>query len=175
VGGVAYVAGQTAVVVAVPQAMLVVQPWFGEFDEAAWFGAPPHVTVLFPFLRVEDVDAAVLTGLGAIAAAEPRFAVEFVSCARFPGVLYLEPRPDAPFRRLTAAIAERWPQAQPYGGEFEDPTPHLTVAHTVDPARFDEIEADVRRRLPLRVEVAELQLLAFDGQRWARRNGVALG
>lgn len=171
---VAYVAGQTAVVVAVPPAEAVVQPWWGEFDEAARYGAPPHVTVLFPFLPADEVSDAVLGALGEIAAAEPAFEVVFASCARFPGVLYLRPEPEAPFRRLTAAVVARWPQTPPYAGQFE-PVPHLTVAHTVEPERFDEIEADVGSRLPLRVTVSELRLLAFDGSRWARRHSVPLG
>jgi 2'-5' RNA ligase len=172
---VAYVAGQTAVVVALPEALPVVQPWWGRYDEAAGFGVPPHVTVLFPFLPLDEIDGGILAALDGIVVGERRFGVEFASCARFPGVLYLEPRPDAAFRRLTAAIATRWPRAQPYGGQFEDPTPHLTIAHTVDPARFDEIEADVVTRLPLRTEVTEVQLLAFDGQRWTRRHRLPLG
>jgi len=163
-----------AVVVAVPPAEAVVQPWWGEFDEAARYGVPPHVTVLFPFLPAGEVSDGVLGALAAIAAAEPAFEVVFASCARFPGALYLRPEPEAPFRRLTAAVVARWPQAPPYGGEFE-PVPHLTVAYTVGSERFDEIEADVGSRLPLRVKVSELQLLAFDGARWARRQAVPLG
>ena len=167
-----YSAGQTAVIAAIPAAAEVVQPWWGEFDEAARYGVPPHVTVLFPFLPADEVSDGALGALGEIAA-EPAFEVVFASCARFPGVLYLRPEPEAPFRRLTAAVVARWPQAPPYGGQFE-PVPHLTVAHTVGPERFDEIEADVGSRLPLRATVSELQLLAFDGSRWVRRHTVLL-
>jgi 2'-5' RNA ligase len=170
-----YEAGQTALVGVVAGVEAVVQPWWGRYDEAARYGMPPHVTVLFPFLRIDEVDAGVFEGLAAIARTQPRFDVEFGSCARFPGVLYLRPEPETPFRRLTAAVVSRWPQVPPYGGQFEDPTPHLTIAHTVDPARFDEIEADVATRLPLRTEVTEVQLLTFDGQRWTRRHSLPLG
>jgi 2'-5' RNA ligase len=172
---VTYEAGQTALVVVAAEAEAVVQPWWGRYDEAAWYGVPPHVTVLFPFLRIEDVDSRVIEALNAIARAEPRFVVEFGSCARFPGVLYLRPDPEAPFRRLTAAVATRWPQAPPYGGQFDDVVPHLTIVHAVDPARFDEIEADVDTRLPLRTEVTEVQLLAFDGQSWTPQRRLPLG
>jgi 2'-5' RNA ligase len=170
-----YEVGQTALVVVVTEAEAVVQPWWGRYNEAARYGMPPHVTVLFPFLRIDDVDVGVIEALAAIAGAQPRFDVEFGLCARFPGVLYLRPDPDTPFRRLTAAVVSRWPQAPPYGGQFDDVTPHLTIAHTVDPARFDEIEADVVTRLPLRTEVTEVQLLAFDDQRWTPRHSLPLG
>jgi len=152
----------------------VVQPWWGRYDEAARYGVPPHVTVLFPFLPLDDVDAGVIETLAGIARAQPRFVVEFGSCARFPTVLYLRPEPDTPFRRLTAAVTAQWPQAPPYCGQFDEVMPHLTVAQAV-PERFDEIEADVVTRLPLRTEVTELQLLAFDGQRWASRYRLPLG
>jgi hypothetical protein len=42
-----YGAGQTALVVSVKAAEAVVQPWWGRYDEAARYGVPPHVTVLF--------------------------------------------------------------------------------------------------------------------------------
>lgn len=164
---VGYVVGQTAVVIVVPQAEAVVQPWQRELTEAARYGVPAHVTVLFPFLPRDEVDAGAVAALGEIVAAEPRFDVEFRACARFLEVLYLAPEPAEPFRRLTAAVARRWPQAQPYGGEFgADPTPHLTVAQAADPRRLDEVEAELVTRLPLRVRVREVHVLEFDGSRW---------
>jgi hypothetical protein len=152
----------------------VVQPWWGEYVEAARYGAPPHVTVLFPLLPIISIDGGIVEELGMLVGTRAPFEVEFSGCARFPGVLYLEPTPDEPFRGLTAAIARHWPQVPPYGGQFDDPTPHLTVSHTVDPARFDEIEADVSTRLPLRTKVDHVELLAFDGRRWRRRHRLPL-
>ena len=176
VGMAGYVVGQTAVVVAVPEAEAVVQPWQRELTEAARFGVPPHVTVLFPFLPRDQLGTAELAALEAIVAAEPEFDVGFRACARFPAVLYLAPEPAEPFRRLTAALVRRWPQAQPYGGEFgADPTPHLTVAQVADPRRFDEIEAELVTRLPLRVRVGEVHVLEFDGDRWRPAHRLPLG
>ena len=50
---------------------------------------------------------------------------------RFPRVLYLAPEPAAPFVELTQAIAARWPDHQPYGGEFDSVVPHVTVVNGV--------------------------------------------
>lgn len=162
-----YATGETALVVAVPEAEPVVGRWRARHDEAAGHGVPAHVTVLYPFLREEEVDAEALAG---IVGAEPRFEVRFASCARFPGgVLYLEPVPADPFRRLTEAVAGRWPQAPPYGGQFAEVVPHLTVAHTADPATLDVVEADVASRLPVEAWVTAVELLVFDGARWIRR------
>jgi 2'-5' RNA ligase len=178
-----YSPGETALIVAVPQAEPAVGRWRARHDESARFGVPPHVTVLYPFLPYDAVDE---HALAAIVAAVPRFEVEFASCARFgDAVLYLEPAPDAPFRQLTGAVARRWPHAPPYGGQFDDVVPHLTVAHpstahsavahTAEPMSLDAIEADVARWLPIHAEVTEVRLLAFDGGRWHPRRSFPLG
>jgi len=46
----------------------------------------------------------------------------------FPGALYLAPTPAEPFVALTAALARRFPEYPPYGGQFRNIVPHLTVA-----------------------------------------------
>ncbi|MEV6013635.1 2'-5' RNA ligase family protein [Streptomyces sp. NPDC051976] len=58
--------------------------------------------------------------------------VQFESCGRFPEVLYLVPAPDRQFRRLTQAIADRWPETPPFGGQFTDVIPHLTIALLIE-------------------------------------------
>lgn len=42
---------------------------------------------------------------------------------------YLVPKPSSPFIAMTRAIAEAFPEFQPYAGEHDDVMPHLTVAH----------------------------------------------
>ncbi|MFI0716367.1 2'-5' RNA ligase family protein [Streptomyces inhibens] len=59
----------------------------------------------------------------------------------FDRVLYLVPEPDAELRRLTEVIADQWPEAPPYGGQFTEIVPHLTVADGQDDAVLDEIES----------------------------------
>ncbi|MFG3094110.1 2'-5' RNA ligase family protein [Streptomyces sp. NPDC048202] len=68
------------------------------------------------------------------------FEARFERCGRFPGILYLAPDPDAPFRRLTEAVAERWPETPPFGGQFDEIVPHLTIAQGQDDAVLEEAE-----------------------------------
>jgi hypothetical protein len=68
---------------------------------------------------------------------------------RFPGVVYLAPKPAAPFIALTQAVVERWPDDQPYGGAYEEIIPHLTVAHR------ETVPSGLAGRLPLTAQ-AEL-------------------
>lgn len=172
----AFVRGQTGLIVAIPQAEPLVAAHRRAHDPAARYGVPAHVTVLYPFLPQDAVDATVLDGLRALFAAMPAFDVEFARCGRFPGdVLYLDPEPDAPFRELTAAVWRRWPEAPPYEGQFDDPVPHLTVADGVDATTADRLEAELAPLLPLSARAAEVQLVAFDGHRWLTAATFALG
>ncbi|NJC73501.1 2'-5' RNA ligase family protein [Planosporangium thailandense] len=167
--------GQTAIIVAVPEAGRVVDRWRQRYDRSAPLGAPAHVTVLYPFLGSSRIDDGVLERLREVFGRQPAFEVGFRRCGRFPDVLYLEPEPAGPFRSLTVEIAGRWPEAPPYGGVHDDIVPHLTVAHGVDEDTLALVERDVAARLPVRAAVTEARLLAFDGVHWATRTRFAFG
>ncbi|MCD9879473.1 2'-5' RNA ligase family protein [Streptomyces guryensis] len=166
-------AGQTALVVPVPEAEPLVRPWRDRFDPAARAGVPAHVTVLFPFLPASVVDAGTFADLDEIFGRHRSFEVRFEESGRFPGVCFLAPTPDAPFRRLTEAVVDRWPQAPPYGGKY-DPHPHLTVAQGQDDVTLDEIEAGLRPALPFTARVPTVDLVAHDGTHWRHRGSFAL-
>jgi 2'-5' RNA ligase len=169
-----FVAGQTGLIAAVAAAEPVVGPARSAYDGSAPYGVPAHVTVLFPFLRHDAVDAAVLAGLGRICASVPAFDVSFAEVRRWPGVAYLAPDPDPPFRELTRAVAARWPDHQPYGGEFEDVVPHLTIAEGDDEV-LDAAQRMVGAGLPIAARVERVDLIAFDGSRWASVAAFRLG
>lgn len=114
-----------AVIVEVPEAEPLVGRWRTLHDPSAALGVPAHVTLLFPWCDPTDDD---LGALAAIARAAPQVDVAFGAVRDFPGgVTWLAPEPDEPFRRLTAAMRDRWPDWPPYGGRIDDPVPHLTV------------------------------------------------
>ena len=159
----------TAVVVPVPAAEPVVSAWRERFDASAAEGMPAHITALYPFLDAERLDDDVLAALRELCTQRPVLDVAFRQVGRFPGVLYLDPEPADDIRRLTLAIAERWPEAPPYGGSFEDFVPHLTVARGAGDDVMADIETDVLRGLPLHTRVSEASLWVFDGARWRRR------
>ena len=170
-----YQLGQTALIIKVPEAEPLVGDWRRRFDMAAAAGVPAHVTVLYPFLNDGMIDADVIHELRAVLAEHQTFAAQFSQCRRFLGVLYLSPEPDTGFRALTAAVARRWPEAPPYGGQFEDVVPHLTVAQGQDLGILDEIEADLSHRLPIATLVSGVQLLHFTGKEWQEQQSFRLG
>ncbi|MEV6564751.1 2'-5' RNA ligase family protein [Streptomyces kronopolitis] len=168
-------AGQTGLVVKIPEAEPAVRGGRERLDPGAREGVPAHVTVLFPFLRASRIDGAVRRVLTEVLAAQPAFTVRFESCRRFPGVLYLAPEPDGPFRQLTEAVAERWPEAPPFGGRFDEVVPHLTVAQGHDEAALQRAEAALVGGLPVTARVSSVALLVHDGTRWHERASFPLG
>ena len=154
-----YQVGATALIVKGPEAEPLVRNWRRQFDTTAAAGVPAHVTVLYPFLDRRAIDASVIGELQAILAEHRAFDVQFLQCRRFPDALYLAPVPDTQLRALTESIANRWPEAQPYRGQFAEVVPHLTAAHGQEPRVFDKIESELSQRLPITAHVSSVQLL----------------
>jgi 2'-5' RNA ligase len=145
------------------------------WDWAASVGVPAHVTVLFPFLPAEGLVPSVRRELAAIAADHPPFDVRFPRVGRFPGVVYVEPEPAGPFRRITDAVVARFPAYPPYEGAFDIVIPHLTIAEGAD-RPLDDIAARAEHALPFIRHVSALEVLIEGGDgRWHRRWRVPLG
>ena len=167
--------GTSALVVTVPAAEPVVGPWRRQYDPSAADGMPAHVTVLFPWLTAAEIDADVLTRLDSLVRREPAFGLRLAESARFPDTLYLRPEPDAPFRRLTAAVAGSWPDRPPYGGAYADVVPHLTVADHQAAAVLDHVQAAIVPFDVVDTRVDAVELFIFDGSAWRPRHRSPLG
>jgi 2'-5' RNA ligase len=138
---------ETALICRVPEA----EPYIGHhrqrFDPPARRNVPAHVTILYPFMEPEQVDAEVLAELREIAASVPRFAYRLRETRRFPTSLYLAPQPGDGFSALTQAVFSRFPDYPPFAGKFATVVPHVTVAHGDEP-QLCEIEVELRIALP---------------------------
>jgi 2'-5' RNA ligase len=167
--------GTTSLSVPLPALDRLVAPWRRAWDTAARHGGTAHVTVLFPFLPAASVDEAARSVLAELFAARPPFELRFTGFARFPGVLWLRPLPDAPLRALTSAVTARWPGHAPYGGLFGDLDPHVTVANTGGEEQHEAIEAALAPSLPLTERVDAVTLVEFDGLRWQESARFPLG
>jgi 2'-5' RNA ligase len=129
-------------------------------------GIPAHVTLLFPFPRMEQLDPPGLADLKALFAGTPPIRVTFSAVGRFPDVVYLAPEPRDWFIRLTEALSKRY-GLRPYGGIFPSIVPHLTVARDPDPAVLGQIAAALERFLPLETDVREVWLMEEEADgRW---------
>ncbi|MGW2304457.1 2'-5' RNA ligase family protein [Streptomyces sp. NPDC001809] len=170
----AFQAGQTGLIVRIPEAEPSVRGWRERLDSSARAGVPAHVTVLFPFLDESRIDALVYSALADVLSSHQAFDLRFERCGRLPEVLYLVPEPDTQLRQLTEAIADRWPEAPPYGGRFAEIVPHLTIAQGQEDAVLEEIEADLADGLPFTSHVSSVELIVHDGTKWQERASFAL-
>ena len=151
---------ESAVLVVVREAEPVVGRLRVDLDRSAGWGVPPHVTVLYPFLPPDRLDLAAVERLGAAVATVPAFDLMFARLAWFGDkVLWLAPEPDQPLRALTASVFKSFPDCPPYGGEHDEPIPHLTVGHDWPVAVLRSAAAEVERQLPIRVGVSAVELL----------------
>ena len=161
--------GETAVLVAIEEVEPLIDQWRQRYDRAAAAGVPPHVTLLYPFLNIDRIDADILGTLRALIGGHRAFDIRFEQCARFPELLYLAPTPEQPFRDLTDALVARWPEVPPYGGQYDDLIPHLTVIQDQQPDVLDAVEVAIAGQLPVTARVSSAQLLVCDGSRWTRK------
>lgn len=127
----------TAIIARIPSAPEVVGPWRDELDPSKARGMPAHVTVLWPFLDMTEIDTSVIERLREVAFTEPTFTVTFDEIGWFgEDVVFLRPTPEEPFTRLTAAMVEEFPDCEPYDGRFDEVIPHLTVGDGAPPDRM---------------------------------------
>ncbi len=127
-----------------PEAESLVGRWREDWDPSAAVGVPAHITVLYPWLPPDDIDDEVHTRLAELFAGHEPFDYRLTEVRRFESdVVYLAPEPDAPFRALTDAVVERWPDRPPYEGAHDEVIPHLTVVQTDDPTRVEALAAEV--------------------------------
>jgi 2'-5' RNA ligase superfamily len=155
-------AGESAVLVPVPEAERVVSRHRARLDGSAAEGVPAHVTILYPFVAPPQITAATIEVLAAAVGSVSHFDCEFPRTAWFgEDVLWLAPRPDEPFRALIRAVSAAFPGYPPYDGLVGDVIPHLTVGHraAAGVAGLRTAEADILGALPVRARVSRAWLM----------------
>ena len=162
-------AAESALVVLAPEAEPLVKDYRDQHDPSAALGVPAHLTVLYPF-HPPALAPTVMARLAALFAEFAAFDYSLIELRRFPGVLYLAPEPEAPFRALTRRVAEAFPDYPPYGGKFADIIPHLTLAQLEDADRLETVAAHFHAtcgpQLPLRLRAKAVALMDNDHGDW---------
>ena len=161
---------ESALVVLVPDAEVLVKPFRDRHDPSAAIGVPAHVTLLYPFIAPNEINSAVLDELRRCFERFLPFGFSFAETRRFPGVIYLAPEPDEPFRELTLAIWNCYPETPPYGGRHSDIVPHLSVAQIADAQNLDAVAEEFLRastgKLPIQATANEVALMDNISGRW---------
>jgi 2'-5' RNA ligase len=153
--------GHTVLAVPVPALDEVIRERTAFYD-SSFVSADPefvhaHITLLGPWTErpnAEDLDC-----VARIAETVKPFEVKLTQIDEFlDGVICLRPEPDGQFRELTSRLVAAFPQFLPYGGEYPDVVPHLTLdrrSTTVTPAT---VSASIRHLLPLAISVNRIDL-----------------
>ncbi len=169
---------ESALIISVPEADPLVKVLRDRFDAAAAAGISAHITLLYPFMPPNAITTTVLTELHTLFAQFAAFEFTLPELRRFPGVLYLAPSPAEPFKALTQAIVERYPNYPLYGGAFTEIVPHLTIAVVDEAAQLDAIERDFLNQhgaqLPVKAKANEVLLLDSTSGRWEVRQTFGL-
>jgi 2'-5' RNA ligase len=140
---------------------------------------PAHVTILYPFVTADAVDAQLLAELHRLYASAAPFAFRLANLGTFDAHLWLAPEPRERFVDLMELTFARFPECPPYGGAFAKsaPEPHLTIGEGVDVDAL-RVEADrtVVPALPLPCTAGSVTLLEerTDGT-WSERAAFPLG
>jgi hypothetical protein len=156
----------TGLVLPVPAAEDLLAAVGRRHPEAARDGVPAHVTVLFPFLRPEKIDGAVLRTLRELFEQHPPLPVRFTECRRRAEFVHLHPEPADGLRRLLDHARREWPDVIPYEGAYGEVEPHLTVSIRTSEDTAERIHAESGRELPIEAELREGWLISSREQRW---------
>jgi 2'-5' RNA ligase len=120
---------------------------------------PPHITVLVPWVA-EPTESDVKRLTEAVAPFKP-FELTFPTAGQFPnGTAWLKPEPFGTVVSLLFSVFQAFPECLPYGGEFPDPQPHLTISSSKQggPAVVAEAQAQLKATPAPSVQLTELGL-----------------
>jgi 2'-5' RNA ligase len=140
-----------------------------EFPVFHSLGIPLHVTLLYPFVRPDELGAA-LPRLAEVLAAHRRIDFALTELKTFPRAIWLAPEPAAPFVELTRAIEAEFPETPHWGGAFEEVVPHATLVDGLEESEFAEtiqrLRTVIEPLLPVPLSADEAVVLAEqeDGQ-----------
>lgn len=154
---------ESALVILVPEAEDLVGRYRMKYDHAAAVGVPAHITLLWPFIPPTLITVGDRKQLTELFSSYPRFETSLAEVQRFPDVLYLAPEPNDKIFKLIQLIAAKFPEYPPYGGQFDEVIPHLTIAQSDDAELLKKIHREIspaaHQSLPIHKKVTEISLL----------------
>lgn len=169
---------QSGLIVPIPEAETLIGPHRQRLDANDVLGVPAHVTVLFPFVPPDRIDAALLDRLANLFGDIPRFRYRFERTDWFgTDVLWLAPADPEPFLALTRLVWHAFPEHPPYlRAHADEIVAHLTVGHGHPVNVLRAAEAEVSPGLPIEGQAHAVTLLAQDDTgRWTTRGTFPLG
>ena len=165
----------TALIVPMAGVDPVVRPIRQALHGSGDAGMPAHVTLMYPFVPLTEVDETVRAQLRGLFARFSPFRATFRRAVRMDGLLYLEPEPGEAFMALYEGVRAAWPSLLPYEGKYgTDYTPHLSIAYgedgRIDPnGFFGPMEQALAPHLPLQAEAEAAWLVVRRDDHWVHQ------
>jgi 2'-5' RNA ligase len=157
----------TALVVPIPAAHDLIDAWRARTVPAV--NLPAHVTLVYPFVMPEKIDADLVERLRAVVAQRRSFPFTLGSCVRDERGIVLPAEPAGQFVTLAEALARCSVTAKPYPADAPAKGPHA-VAAMGDGAVLDVAEREIAAGLPIVTRATEVRLLeqvAFPPRGWS--------
>jgi 2'-5' RNA ligase len=161
---------RSGLIIEVPETESAVATLRERLDPQASLGVPSHITVLFPFAAPDCLDEATIAILYRLVAAATSFEFRLARTAWFGDtVLWLAPEPAAPFKHLTELLCGEFPTYPPFGGQFAEVVPHLTIGDHGTLHQLLEAEREVQQHLPITATARAVSLMIERAdRRWER-------
>ncbi|MBZ0302015.1 MAG: 2'-5' RNA ligase family protein [Anaerolineae bacterium] len=120
----------TSIVIVAPHPVqAIAMPIMRQYAPESLIRFRPHITLLFPFVPFQRIQAA-CDRLYPLCAGIAPFEITLEGYDEFPGVIYMKPADPEPIRAVFRTIHQAFPDYPPYEGKFGDDSiePHMTVA-----------------------------------------------
>lgn len=147
---------ESVLLVPVPEVTHILQPYRSRHKPPDEGGMVEHISLHFPFLAPAQLDGA-LASLEVFISGHPSFPYELRQTAWFDeqGILYLSPEPADVFVDITHQLSDLF-GVTPYGGLYEDVTPHLTVGYHCAQDSLERLAQDLQEDLPIAAMAREV-------------------
>ncbi len=168
---------RTIVLLPTPEAELSVGDLRRRHTPGGERGMPPHVTLLTPFVDVDDFGPEIADRLSRAFSNVRAFDFSFAKVDRFDaGVLYLSVEPIDRMRTLIRRLCDEFPDLKPYSAYTPDTViPHQTLAigeafpngaTPKDEELVANLEAEVVGALPIKCRAKDVAVMADGPDGW---------
>lgn len=148
-----YIEYTTAIVIIAPyEVQEIAVPIMQRYAPDALTLLPAHITLLFPFVKYDKLDAAGDTLRDLCAQIAP-FEVTLDGYGAFPQTTYMQIADPVALKAVLAQLTAAFPHFLPYGGAHgSDLVPHLTVAKFTDERQQNAAALPSYKPITFRVE-----------------------
>jgi hypothetical protein len=164
---------QSSLALLFPEAEVYLDTYRKIHDPSARHGFPPHISIIWPFMRPDRIDRETLKQLKCFFGGFPKLDLQFGETGRSLTGLYLLPKPKDPIIEMILAAMKLFPEFPPYGIPDYRPNPHVTIAHEKDARGLEAItaafEAEAEGFFPITARAEQVWLLEEHGRGWERR------